>query len=142
MNIALHQNDNWILWNPDNIESCAAYSAQITQDENEMRVAVDCTDQIIDVIFEGFVPIYVYSDEGIRMATYMPVQEKNNDKFYFRKWFLYEVKNSDFMSWALKESCGFYLEKDLMHFCIVTANDVIDILTTAAPKIVIRESNN
>ncbi len=38
------------------------------------------------------------------MAAYVPVQEKNNDKHYFNKWFLYKVENSDFIKWAAKES--------------------------------------
>ena len=47
-------------------------------------------------------------------------QEKYNDKFYFRKNPVYKVENSLLIKWVLIESCGFYSETDLTHYCIVT----------------------
>ena len=76
------------------------------------------------------------------MAAYMLVQEKNNDRAYLGKWFLYKIENSDFMKWAVKESCGFYSEEDLLHFCIVTENDIVDILSLGEPTVVVRETNS
>ena len=47
-------------------------------------------------------------------------QEKYNDMFYFRKKPVYKVENSLLIKWVLIESCGFYSETDLTHYCIVT----------------------
>jgi len=33
------------------------------------------------------------------------------------------------------ESCGFYEEKQITHYCIVTSEELIDILTTFKPSI-------
>jgi hypothetical protein len=141
MNNKIHQNENWILWNPDRIESSEAFSTQITQDKNGTRFTVECMHQFIDLIFDGFVPIYLYSYEGIRPASYVPVQQKNNDKYYFKKWFLYKIENSDFLNWAAMESYNLYQNYDLQHFCIVTEDDVVDILSSVEPKIVVTQKD-
>lgn len=143
MNGELHKDENWILWNPSNIKSCQAYSVEIAQDDRGTEFMVECENIFVSLLFEGYVPIYVYSDEGIRMATYTPVQEKNNDKYYFRKWFLYKIENSDFYKWAMRESYGMYEEYGYQHFCIVTADEVVDILSVVEPTIrVIQKSNS
>lgn len=138
----LHRNEEWVKFDPQNITGTfyACYT-EITKEEDAMKFTVICEKHIIEILFYGLTPIYMWSDEGMRMATYMPIQEEKHDKKYFQKWFLYKVYNSDFMSWALKESCGFYQENELLHFCIITENDVVDILSTTEPEIVIRKVN-
>lgn len=137
MNSKLHENEKWILWNPLNIESCRAFSVEIKQEENGTVFKVECENQFVNLIFDGFIPIYVYSDEGIRMATYMPVQEKNNDRYYFKKWFLYKIENSDFLKWAMAECYNLHENRGYEHFCIVTENEVVDILSSFEPKIIV-----
>lgn len=138
----LHKDENWICWNPLNIPDCRAFSVDISQDENGTEFAVECEDMSVSLLFEGYVPAYVYSDESIRMATYTPVQEKNNDRYYFRKWFLYKIENSDFMKWAMEESYGLYENYGYQHFCIVTADEVVDILSTVEPTIRVIPNTN
>lgn len=141
----MHDNENWIVWNPKNINTkkvSGAYDVETLTDENARKFIVYCENHTVDVYFHCHVPIYLYSDEGIRMASYMPVQEKHHDKAYFNKWFLHKVENSDFIQWAVKESCGFYSEEELLHFCIVTSNDVVDILSSGEPDIIVREIQN
>ena len=142
MNNELHKDEKWILWNPLNIPNCQAFSVEITQEDSGTNFLVECENQFISLLFEGFIPIYVYSDEGIRMATYMPVQDKNNDKYYFTKWFLYKIEDSDFMKWAIQESCGFYEKNELQHFCIVTSTEVVDILSFVEPTIKVIPQTN
>ena len=141
----MHENEDWIVWNPQNINAeivSGAYDVEIANEEDNLRFTVYCENSIVDVCFHCVVPMYLYSDEGMRMAAYMPVQEKNNDRAYLGKWFLYKIENSDFMKWAVKESCGFYSEEDLLHFCIVTENDIVDILSLGEPTVVVRETNS
>ncbi|MDE5855037.1 MAG: hypothetical protein K2H19_08265 [Ruminococcus sp.] len=137
MNSELHENEKWILWNPLNMENCQAFSVEIKQEEIGTVFTVECENQFVNLIFNGFIPIYIYSDEGIRMATYLPVQEKNNDRYYFRKWFLYKIENSDFFKWAMAECYNLYENYKLQHFCIVTAYDVVDILSSTEPEIIV-----
>ncbi len=129
----LHKDEVWTRWNPENIPECHAYSVDIRHEESGIVFLVEFDDKIIKVSFDGNIPMYVYSDEGLRMATYAPVQKKHNDNFYFRDWFLYRVENSDFLKWTALESLGIYGDLYNKHFCIVTENDVVDILSAADP---------
>lgn len=137
MNSKFHKNEKWILWNPLNIESCQAFSVEIKQEKSGTVFKVECENQFVNIIFDGFIPIYVYSDEGIRMATYIRVQEKNNDRYYFTKWFLYKIENSDFLKWAMAECYNLYEICGYKHFCIVTENEVVDILSSFEPQIIV-----
>jgi hypothetical protein len=38
----------------------------------------------------------------------------------------------------MKESCGYYSEADLMHFCIVTEQNIVDILAMCEPEFIVR----
>ncbi len=137
----MNKDEKWTAWNPTNIAGDPAYYVEIFQEEEATRFTLDCEHKIIDVLFYGFVPIYLYSVEGIRMATWASIQEKEHDRFYFQKWFLYRIENSDFLDWAIKEGCGFYKKEEFMHYCIVTQDDVVDILANCEPVIVVRDKN-
>ena len=67
------------------------------------------------------------------MMSWSIAQEKYNDKLYFRKNPVYKVENSLLIKWILIESCGFYSETDLAHYCIVTEQDVVDIISMCEP---------
>ena len=133
----MKSNENYIVWNPDNIASCVADYVEINEDEDELSFAVNCEECVITVSFSGIVPIYVYSEEGIRMMSWSIVQEKNKDRFYFAKWPIYKVENSCLIRWALLESCGFYSEDALTHYCIVTDQEIVDIISMCEPKITV-----
>lgn len=134
--VDIHKNEEWILYNPLNMKHCQAFSVEITQQENTV-FSIECENCAVNLVFDCFVPVFLYSYEGIRMATYTPVQEKYNDKYYFRKWFIYEIKNSGFLKWAMAECGGLYQNYNMRHFCIVTADDVVDILACGEPDFVI-----
>lgn len=84
----MSKDEKWTAWNPTNIAGDPAYYVEIFQEEETTRFTLDCEHKIIDVLFYGFVPIYLYSVEEIRMATWASIQEKEHDRFYFQKWFL------------------------------------------------------
>ena len=79
------KDENWIIWNPANIEEGPAFSVEVIQNDEVTRFSVDCESRSIDILFYGLVPMYTYSLEGIRTLTWATVQEKKMDKFFFRK---------------------------------------------------------
>lgn len=89
----------------------------------------------INIIFDG-IPVLVRNTiEGIRMKTWGNVQVKYNDRFIFRKFFFFEIKKSELIKWCVEESCGFYDADRLRHYCIVTREKMIDIISTFDPII-------
>jgi hypothetical protein len=47
---------------------------------------------------------------------------------------LYAVKNSEFLAWFSMESSGKYADRQILHYCMLTENSVIDVLSAAPPK--------
>lgn len=90
-------------------------------------------EHIVEIIFDGFPVLVRSAAEGLRMRTWGNVQQKYNDKFIFRKSFLFEVRKSTLVKWCVQESCGFYEESQLKHYCIVTSEEIIDIISTFEP---------
>ncbi len=103
------------------------------QDSNGVKISLTEGEHIVEIIFDG-VPVLIRSTvEGLRMRTWGNVQLKYNNKFIFRKSFLFEVKKSALVKWCIQESCGFYEESQLKHYCIVTSEEMIDIISTFEP---------
>lgn len=69
------------------------------------------------------------------MKTWGNVQVKYNDRFIFRKSFFFEIKKSELIKWCVEESCGFYDADGLRRYCIVTSEEMIDIISTFDPII-------
>ncbi len=78
------------------------------------------------------------SEEGIRMLSWSVVQEKQGDKTFFTKWPIYKVEKFCYIKWVLAEACGLYSEESLTHFCIVTDQEIIDIISMCEPTVTIK----
>jgi hypothetical protein len=48
---------------------------------------------------------------------------------------LYELHESEFLDWFEDESLGIVAGPDLRHYMIVTANDIVDVISTEPPSI-------
>lgn len=130
--------ENWIKWNPDKIPEGEFIVIDYIQNKDGTKFVLDDGNSIVEILFDGITPIVRSSVEGIRMRTWGEVQKKYNNKFFFRNWFLYKVENSRLSKWAEEESCGFYISEQLTHYCIVTSEEVIDILSTFEPTILVK----
>lgn len=97
--------------------------------------SIEMNENCVEVLFDGVTPIVRTSIEGIRMRTWGEVQLKYENKAFFKNWFLYKVENSKLVDWAAEESCGFYEKERLIHFCVVTGEDLIDVISTFEPKV-------
>lgn len=131
----LHRSENWIKWQPKGMGGLYAYFTIPEHDENGINFIVQCAEGAVKISFDGNIPFYVFSDEGLRTASYAPVQQQHNDRHYFNKWFLYKIENSDLLKWIGLESCGFIAGRYEKHFCIVTEDDVVDILSSVDPRL-------
>jgi len=142
MEIRKNIDENWIKYNPlNNKEEETYYVTSIVQDLDGTKIILDNEKDVFEVFFDGFIPIVRITDEGIRMRTWGEVQKKYENKKFFNGWFLYKVEDSELVKWALEESCGCYEEEQLIHYCIVTGEDLIDILSSFEPKISVSKCN-
>ncbi len=133
--------ENWLKWNPTNIPEGEFIVTDYIQNKDGTKFILDDENSAVEILFDGITPIVRSSVEGIRMRTWGEVQQKYDDKFFFRKWFLYKVENSKLSKWAEEESCGFYVSDQLTHYCIVTSEEIIDILSPFEPTIIVKPIN-
>lgn len=77
----------------------------------------------------GFSAVYGYrnADEGSRSQYWKSLGG-------YLKSGCYEAAGSDFLDWAIYESLDKELPTGLRHFIVVTANDVIDVLSFDEPE--------
>lgn len=130
--------ENWLKWNPTNIPEGEFIVTAHIQSRDGTKFILDDENSVIEILFDGITPIVRSSVEGIRMRTWGEIQHKYDDKFFFREWFLYKVENSKLSKWAEEESCGFYALDQLTHYCIVTSEEIIDILSPFEPTIIVK----
>ncbi|MEB3104082.1 hypothetical protein [Ferviditalea candida] len=105
----------------------------LIQNSDGTKVVLDDEKNVVEIVFDGIPSLVRITTEGIRMRTWSEVQLKYQNKFFFQNWFFYQVQNSKLSKWAKEESCNFYEEEQLKHYCIVTSEEVIDILAAFKP---------
>ncbi len=120
--------EEWFRWNPCDIPVGEYIITNFVQNEDGIRIMLYNEDHYVEIFFDGIPSIVRISVEGIRMRTWGEVQLKYKDKGFFRDYFLYEVKNSKLVEWAIEESCGLYQKEQMRHFCIVSTGEIVDII--------------
>ena len=131
--------EEWIPWNPTGIPEGDYVVTDFIQDEKGTKILIYDATTNVEVFFDGLPFLMRIAIEGIRIRTWGEAMENANNKSIFTNWFLFIVNNSRFTKWALEEGCGLYDMYDLTHYCIVTSQEVIDILATFQPSIRIIE---
>ncbi len=130
-----NMNEDWIKWNPINIEEGQYNIIDYTHNVNGVKLILTNEIKKIEVFFDGIPLLIRYSIEGIRMKTWEGVQIKYKNKYFFKNWFLYLIHESQLVNWISTESCGFYDNYNLKHFCIVTGEELIDFISINEPTI-------
>ena len=91
----------------------------------------------IVIKFEDGVLSYRNTDEGSLLKKLNYLDQRYGTDFYC-EWTLFKVKNSEYINWFLEESFGIYKPNQVEHYVFLTPNDVIEILTTYTPSVVIK----
>jgi hypothetical protein len=99
--------------------------------------------------YEGF-RVLIRAAEGaervykIKFETYLGYRNIDESNRYrslelfpcnSNEWCLFKTYNSDFINWIKNESGGKYDDDQIIHFAILTQNDILDILTLKEPTL-------
>lgn len=130
-----NNSEEWIKLGRNKIPGGEYIVTSFVQNLDGAKIVLNSDFNMVEVIFDG-IPVLVRNTiEGIRMKTWSEVQLKYNNKKFFRNCFLYQIKNSGLIDWAIDESCNFYDKSQLNHYCIVTSEELIDVLACFSPII-------
>lgn len=108
---------------------------KFVQNSEGTKIVLDDERTVVEVFFDGVPILARIAVENIRMRTWSEVQLKYKDKYMFKNTFFFEIKNSLLVKWAVEEGCGFYDENEIRHYCIITGQEIIDLLVTFDPVV-------
>lgn len=127
--------EEWIKLKQYGIPEGEFIVTQLIQDGDGTKIVLDDEKDSVEIFFDG-IPVLVRNTvEGMRMRTWGAVQSKYADQSFFRGAVLFEVENSRLVQWCAEESCGFYEADELKHYCIVTGEELVDVVATFEPTV-------
>jgi len=129
--------EKWVKWNPIDIPKGDYIVTDFAQNSEGVKIILDNEKDAIQIFFDGVPSIIRIAVEGIRMRTCREALDRYQDDLFFRNHFLFTIENSQLSKWVEEESCGFTEAENLMHYCIVTAAEVIDIIATFEPEVTV-----
>ena len=141
-NRSIDMKEEWIKIGQDKIPKGQFVVTSFVQNSEGTKVVLADEKNTVEIFFDGIPSMLRSATEGIRMRTWSEVQLKYNDKFIFENWFFFEIKRSKLIEWIIEESCNFYDGDKLNHFCIVTGEELIDIIASFEPVIKISKISN
>ena len=54
---------------------------------------------------------------------------------------IFIVKNSSYYEWFNTQSSGIHEYEEIKHYCLVTANEVVEVLASIEPEVIVVEKN-
>lgn len=106
------------------------YIDAIHQDAEGFRILIGGRNElgmsIFRLKFESYIG-YRNFDESYRLMSLdkIPVS--------CREWGLFKTTDSSFINWIIEESGGRYSKGELLHFIVVTQNDIVDVIALEEP---------
>lgn len=131
--------EHWERWIPINVLPSTLYNDTFI--DTKAGTILEFSDQEekqkIVITFGDGVLSFRNTDEGSLLKKLSYLDNQYGTDFY-SEWTLFKVKNSEYISWFLEESSGIYEPNQVVHYVFLTPNDVIEILSTYTPNIVIK----
>lgn len=129
--------EEWIRWMP--IEGLARkyYVEEISDAMNGYSIVLcDSTNEgkKIKIFFEYSVRAFRSTDESLRQETIYFLDNKYGTEFYAGYTF-FKVINSEYIKWLESQSYGFCDSETCIHFSLIAADSIVDIIATYEPKI-------
>lgn len=131
-------NENWQRWIPI-IGLAEKYDVIHISNAIERNFKIVLVDEInkenhIQLIFEKSIDAYRVTYDSFRENTYSKLYEKYGFDFY-HKWSFFRVYNSEYIK-ILYEETGIDINTlQLIHFCILSSELVIDIIANYDPRV-------
>lgn len=132
-----HCNEKWIRIGENQIPEGKYLVTSLVDNDAGVKIALDNEVYMVEVLFDGAVEFLCDSREGIRMKTWEAAQTKYNDRYFFKNWFFYKIEESQLLKWLNNESYNLYENNGLIHYCIVTSMEIVDIVAHFEPSITV-----
>lgn len=132
--------EEWIPLKEYEIPKGEFFITSFNRNVENTKIVLENDDYVVEIFFEMIPVLQQVCLEIARMDTWGSVQVKYG-KYVFENFF-FEIKNSNICDWLIEESGGFYSHQDLKHYCIVTGEDVADIVSLIEPSVRVTKQEN
>lgn len=134
-NRAINMQEKWIKLEQYKIPKEEYVVTTFLQNSEGTKIVLHGEKTTVELFFDGIPVLLRNTIANARMRTWSEVQLKYRNKAIFRNAFLFEVKSSKLIQWFIEESCKFYDDSQLRHYCVITTEEIIDILATFEPNV-------
>lgn len=137
MNVSF--NEEWAYWEPIPFDPKIDYYLESICDDPYMLTlilkSVGDAPSTVELVFKGRMYTYRKTDECFSIQLFSDLSEKYGGDFYGPRQF-FIVKNSDYLAWLLQRSSELSELYDLVHYCFMDDDYVVDIVTDREPMVV------
>lgn len=137
-----NSDEEWVHLYQDMIPEGSFIVTSLVQNAEGTKILLDDEEHSVEIFFDGVPAMLRQANELLRMRTWRETQIKYQNDFFFRNHFFFRVDNSTLVKWVAEESCNFFVDDNLRHYCIVTSEEVIDILATFTPMVSVSKLQN
>lgn len=128
--------EEWMQWFPIDGLSPRYSIIEIVQDLKNFRILLadeSDSDKKLRVVFENSIDVYRLTDEGYRLNLLGTLDKQYGTSFY-AEWSFFKVKNSRYIRWIERESCGFFDPEGYIHFVFIDSNNILEIVVNYEPR--------
>lgn len=129
--------EKWIRWEAANIAAKKYHIESITETIEEtikIKLSDSANKEIIYVSFPEGIDTYRRTNESYTLDT-IHYLEKTYGRDFYAQWSFFKIENSEYLQWLSEKSHGTSDDYQLMHFCILGLNSIMDIACISDPII-------
>lgn len=133
--------EHWTRWEPISNLSKKYYIESISDSMEGFKVLLfeaENPEKKVLVSFSDSVEAFRSTNESYTFLTIDSLAEKYGSKF-FSEWTFFKIENSKYLQWISEQSYGISESYNLIHFCLVATDSIVDIIDTGEPKVTLLE---
>lgn len=129
--------EKWQQWIPLSHLEEKYYIESISESKNGFEVILanaKKSSKKILILFANSVNAFRNTNETFRLVT-IDYLNKNYDVNFYSNWTFFKVENSEYIKWLSEQSHGISASYGVMHFSIVTDEQILDFACTYEPTV-------
>lgn len=131
----------WTRWEPENILP-RKYNIELVTETNNGELKITLSDpddtQKVYVTFPE-IDSYRNTNESYTLEI-IHYLEKTYGRSFYANWTFFKIENSEYLEWLSDKSHGISDDYQMMHFCILGRDFLVDIACTSDPIILVENT--
>lgn len=129
-------NQQWLHWKPVNLDLAGNYETdQIIDKRDSFKILITkiTKPEKVEIVFDKSIWAFRRTSESLRQDIFKDLSLTYGDDFYIN-WSFFKIERSNYLNWLRDESDGISNHLKLIHYVVMTLDDVIDIVANYEPE--------